>query len=351
MQENENENKVNATHKTEEKQNRMGILNKISFKKLTIYLASILILVVAIQKINGSKNSRVEQPLNIRVFALGKVQPTEYIRSIQYPMIYSSSRIKALYVKENQFIKKGDRLFSVEDRDESIYNMKSSRAKIIQQIAELESAKAKMLSSKTLRDFYRGQYKRYNFLRNQGATTYEQADEKETLYRATEQEYLSNQKLVETNKAKLKSAEWEYEANKFKSMLSVIKAPENGKVFKIYSRPGESINNGKAVMDVGNSNSMGILAEVNRADIENIKLGQAANITANGVPNLKWKGRVIEVSRQVTQQTVNSDDPAANLANRVFNVLIKLDKKSSLQAQNYNYMEVNILFEPNYSEK
>ena len=351
MQEKENEHKVNATHKTEERLNRMGILKKISLKNLTIYLASILILVVAIQKIIGSKNPQVEQPLNIRVFALGKVQPTEYIRSIQYPMIYTSSRIKNLYVKENQFIKKGDPLFSVEDRDESIYNMKSSKAKIIQQIAELESAKAKMLSSRTLRDFYRGQYKRYNFLRNQGAATYEQADEKETLYRAAEQEYLSNQKLVETNKAKLKSAEWDYESSRFKTMLSVIKAPENGKVFKIYTRPGESINNGKAVMDVGNSNSMGILAEVNRADIRNIKLGQAANITANGVPEIKWRGRVIEVSGQVTQQTVNSDDPAANLANRVFNVLIKLDKKSSLQAQNYNYMEVNILFDPNYSEK
>jgi len=351
MPESEIKHKANATHQTEEKHNRIEILKKISFKKLTIYLASMFIIVIAVLKINETKNQQIKQPLDIRVFALGRVQPTEYIRSIQYPMIYSSSRIKHLYVKENQFIKKGDPLFSVEDRDESIYNMKSSKAKIIQQIAELESSRAKMLSSKTLRDFYRGQYKRYNFLRNQGAATYEQADEKETLYRAAEQEYLSNQKLVETNKAKLKSAEWDYESNRFKTMLSVIKAPENGKVFKIYTRQGESINNGKAVMDVGNSNSMGILAEVNRADIKNIKLGQAANITANGVPEIKWRGRVIEVSGQVTQQTVNSDDPAANLANRVFNVLIKLDKKSSLQAKNYNYMEVNILFEPNYSEK
>lgn len=347
----EGEIKVIATKKAEERPKRLKMLKNISFKEVTAYLASIIILVVVIQKISETNSPKVKQPLKISVFALGKVQPTEYIRSIQYPMIYSSSRIKALYVKENQYIKKGDPLFSVEDRDESIYNMKSSKAKIIQQIAELESSKAKMLSTQTLRDFYHAQYKRYNFLRSQGAATYEQADEKETLYRATEQEYLSNQKLVETNKAKLKSAEWEYEASRFKSMLSIIKAPENVKVFKIYTRPGESINNGKAVMDVGNSNSMGILAEVNRADIRNIKLGQAANITANGVPEIKWKGRVIEVSRQVTQQTVNSDDPASNLANRVFNVLIKLDKKSSMQAQNYNYMEVNILFKPIYSEK
>lgn len=347
----EDENKNNSNRKTQDKHINIEILKKISFKKLIIYLASIFILVIAIQKINESKNQQIKQPLHIRVFALGRVQPTEYIRSIQYPMIYSSSRIKHLYVKENQVVKKGDPLFSVEDRDISVYNTKSSKAKIIQLLAELESSRAKMLSSKTLRDFYRGQYKRYNFLRNQGAATYEQADEKETLYRATEQEYLSNQKLVETNKAKLKSAEWEYESNRFKSMISIIKAPENVKVFKIYTRPGENINNGKAVMDVGNNGSMGILAEVNRADIRNIKLGQAANITANGVPEIKWKGRVIEVGSQVTQQTVNSDDPAANLANRVFNVLIKLDKKSSLQAENYNYMEVNILFEPKQTEK
>ena len=61
MQEKENEHKVNAPHKTEEKLNRMGILKKISLKNLTIYLASILILVVAIQKINGSKNPQVDR--------------------------------------------------------------------------------------------------------------------------------------------------------------------------------------------------------------------------------------------------------------------------------------------------
>lgn len=103
----EGEIKVIATKKAEERPKRLKMLKNISFKEVTAYLASIIILVVVIQKISETNNPKVKQPLKISVFALGKVQPTEYIRSIQYPMIYSSSRIKALYVKENQYIKRG----------------------------------------------------------------------------------------------------------------------------------------------------------------------------------------------------------------------------------------------------
>ena len=56
MPESEIKHKANATHQTEEKHNRIGILKKISFKKLTIYLASMFIIVIAVLKINETKN-------------------------------------------------------------------------------------------------------------------------------------------------------------------------------------------------------------------------------------------------------------------------------------------------------
>jgi multidrug resistance efflux pump len=259
-------------------------------------------------------------------------------------MIYQSSRILQLHVDENDVVRKGSPLFTVEDSNEAFLNMESSRAQLRQQISALKSSEAKMLSSRSLRDFYKDQSLRYSFLAKTRAATSEQADEKNTLFKATEQEYISNLELVKANKAALDSIGWQYRTNRFKSVISTVRAQSNLKVFKIYSRAGESIQNGKHVMDVGESQSMGVLAEVHRIDIKNIKLNQSALVTVNGIPGIKWTGKVIKIASQVTQQSINSDDSAAIIANRVFEVLIKLSPASSLDAQKYNYMEVNVLF-------
>lgn len=318
-------------------------LNKKKFLMLFLFF---LLLLAGIQTITRKTISPSSgAPLVIRTFALGRVQPTGYIRSITYPMTYQSSRILKLHVEENDFVRKGAPLFTVEDSNEAFFNMESSRAQLRQQISELKSSEAKMLSSRSLRDFYKDQSKRYKFLAGTGAATTEQAEEKMTLFKATEQEYISNLELVKANKAALSSIGWQYRTNRFKSIISTIRAQGDIKVFKIYSRAGESIQNGKPVMDVGESQSMGILAEVHRIDINNIKQNQEASITVNGLPGIKWTGKVIKVSSQVTQQSINSDDSAATIANRVFEVLVKLSPASSFDAQKYNYMEVNVLFD------
>ena len=320
---------------------KLAMLKK---KSLILFLFIFLVLAVVHRISKKPISSTQGSPLVIRPFALGRVQPTGYIRSITYPMIYQSSRILKLHVDENDIVRKGSPLFTVEDSNEAFFNMESSRAQLRQQISELNSSEAKMRSSRSLKDFYEDQSKRYNFLASTGAATFEQADQKNILFKASEQEYISNLELVKANKAALASIGWQYRTNRFKSIISTIRAQSDVKVFKIYSRAGESIQNGKQVMDVGEIQSMGILAEVHRIDIKNIKLMQSATITVNGLPGIKWTGKVISISSQVTQQSINSDDSAATIANRVFEVLIKLSPASSIDAQKYNFMEVNVIF-------
>jgi multidrug resistance efflux pump len=313
-------------------------------RSLILWLFFFLVLAVVHRIVRKPNSPTPDSPLVVRTFALGRVQPTGYIRSITYPMTYQSSRILKLYVEENDFVRKGSPLFTVEDSSEAFFNMESSKAQLRQQISELKSSEAKMLSSRSLRDFYKDQSTRYTFLARTGAATIEQADEKNTLIKASQQEYISNLQLVEANKAALDSIGWQYRTNRFKSVISTIRAQSDLKVFKIYSRAGESIQNGKHVMDVGESLSMGVLAEVHRIDITNIKLNQSAIISVNGIPGIKWTGKVLKISNQVTQQSINPDDSAAIIANRVFEVLIKLSPDSSFEAQKYNYMEVDVLF-------
>ena len=318
---------------------------KLNKKKGLILLLFLILGVAGFQIIKRKPISAIsDAPLVIRTFALGRVQPTGYIRSISYPMIYQSSRILKLHVAENDIVQKGTPLFTIEDSNEAFYNMESSRAQLRQQISELKSSEAKMLSSRLERDYYKDESKRYNFLERTGAATSQKAKEQLKLFKVKEQEYISNLELVKANRAALASIGWQYQTNKFRSVISTVRAQSNVKIFKIYSRAGESNQNGKHVMDVGDSQSMGILAEVHQIDMKNIKLNQAASITVNGLPRIKWSGKVIKISNQVSQQSLNSDDSAATVANRIFEVLIKLSPASSSEAQKYNYMEVNVLF-------
>ncbi len=318
---------------------------KLNKKKGLILLLFLILGVAGFQIIKRKPISAIsDAPLVIKTFALGRVQPTGYIRSISYPMIYQSSRILKLHVAENDIVQKGTPLFTVEDSNEAFYNMESSRAQLRQKISELKSSEAKMLSSRLERDYYKDESKRYNFLARTGAATSQKAKEQLKLFKVNEQEYISNLELVKANRAALAAIGWQYRTNKFKSVISTVRAQSNVKIFKIYSRDGESNQNGKHVLYVGESQSIGILAEVHRIDIKNIKLNQAASITVNGLPGIKWTGKVIKISNQVSQQSINSDDSAATVANRIFEVLIKLSPASSSEAQKYNYMEVNVLF-------
>jgi len=322
--------------------------SRFSFAKRKFVLCSILFLLISLglnKMYNQRKYQKTLPPLSLKTFAIGKVQPIGYIRSITLPMIYSSSRIRKLYVEENDYVREGKPLFTVEDSKDALINMESSKANLDQKKAELNSSESKLLSAKSLRDFYKSQYKRYQFLANSGAATLEQAQQQLTLYRAAEQDYLSNLEQVKANKAALASARWVYRSNKFKSDISTVRAPADVRVFKVYARTGEGVRDGKPVMDVGESQNMGILAEVYRIDINKIRLNQKASITVNGMPMIRWAGKVIQISTQATQQSINSDDPATAMANRVFNVLIKLSPVSSSEAKNFNYMEVNVVFD------
>ena len=105
-------------------------------RKLIFILLLISLMLAGISRVANKRNMPSKlSPLVVKTFALGRVQPTGYIRSIAYPMMYQASRIKNLYVEENDFVRKGTPLFTVEDSNEAFYNMESSKAQLRQQIS------------------------------------------------------------------------------------------------------------------------------------------------------------------------------------------------------------------------
>lgn len=317
-----------------------------SHKRSALILGAAFVIAGASRIATTQGSNLVETPLKKQIFALGRVQPASYTRSISLPMIYSSSRIKQLYVVENDYVQKGDPLFTVEESDDAIDKAHTSKARIEAQISAVESAEQIMLASKAVRDYYGRQVERYDYLVSKGAVSQVQADQRRTLFHEADQRYKSDLALVKSSRSRLSELRWEYRSSEFKSAIATVRSPTNAMIFEIYSRAGESIQKGKPVMDIGQVGSMAVMAEVHRIDIGNVNLNQSATITANGMPGIKWKAKVAKISRQVSLQSIDSDNPAATRGNHVFNVLLKLNKPASQQAQKYNRMEVNVLFDP-----
>lgn len=76
-----------------------------------------------------------------------------------------------------------------------------------------------------------------------------------------------------------------------------IRAPENGQILKIHTRPGETIAD-RGIMAIGHTDQMYAIAEVYETDVNKIRVGQKAKITSFGFLET-LTGKVDEIGLQI----------------------------------------------------
>ena len=74
-------------------------------------------------------------------------------------------------------------------------------------------------------------------------------------------------------------------------------------------------------------------------------------ISADGFPGKQMEGKVVEIARQVSRQSVFSGEAGENLDRRVFEVKIGLGPEAAAMASAINYLQVNVLFDPLTAEQ
>lgn len=144
-------------------------------------------------------------------------------------------------------------------------------------------------------------------------------------------------------KAELKQAiasEMEAKANFDQAF---IKAPKDGVVFKINTRPGETVSN-DGIIELGQVQQMIVTAEVYQTSISKIKVGQKVRVISNSLPN-ELQGKVDLIGWQIQRQNVINADPSDNIDARVVEVKVSLDQESSKQAQKFSNLQVKAIFE------
>lgn len=97
---------------------------------------------------------------------------------------------------------------------------------------------------------------------------------------------------------------------------------------------------------MGDSAQMGVIAEVYQSDLPEIRPNQAVTISADGFPGQSVRGRVSEISRQVSRQSVISGESGDNVDRRVVEVKIALPPEAIAKASRVNYLQVNVVFDP-----
>jgi HlyD family secretion protein len=109
-----------------------------------------------------------------------------------------------------------------------------------------------------------------------------------------------------------------------------IKSPIAGEVLKIHARQGESSNNSRGILELGQTNQMVAVAEVYESDISKVRVGQIATISSEaGAFSQSVQGTVSQVGLQIGKQDVLSTDPAANSDSRVVEVKVLIDPTES----------------------
>lgn len=109
--------------------------------------------------------------------------------------------------------------------------------------------------------------------------------------------------------------------------LATVRAPQDGVVLEIHTRPGELIST-DGIVELGQTQQMTALLEVYETEIGKVKLGQPVKLFSDSFPD-PLSGKVSEVGVQVKRQNVVNSDTSGNIDARIVEVRVQLDAASA----------------------
>jgi ABC exporter DevB family membrane fusion protein len=125
--------------------------------------------------------------------------------------------------------------------------------------------------------------------------------------------------------------------------LAYVRSLREGQILKIHTWPGEIVSN-QGIVEIGKTDQMYVTAEVYETDISQVRIGQRATITADGVIG-HLQGTVDEIGLQIGRKIVLGTDPVADADARVVEVKIRLTLKDSQRVAGLTNLQVNAVID------
>jgi HlyD family secretion protein len=339
-----------------------------------------------------------------QISALGRVEPETKIRRVSVASSVSGDRIDKLLVQEDDEVKKGQPLAILNSYgtlkaslDEATELVAVARSKLAQvqagakqgeiraqqyQVESLErqlaaekltldqavaSARAKAEEANLERKRYEGLYAaggiselerdryrtRANTTQAELAKAIEDRAGTEARLRADiEGAKQTLEKIKEvrpedvvTARNELRKAEAARERTKQEFDYATVRAPQDGRILKIFAWPGDKVGD-NGLLEMADTTSMVVTAEVYQSDMGKLEIGQGATITADGFQG-SARATLYKILPQVQKQSTFAGTPGENMDQRVYEVKLRLhpDAKAKQKLRYASNLQVNVVFD------
>ncbi len=296
-------------------------------------------------KVLTAKISR--QDLTTIVSGTGQIKPKNYVNLGATAM----GRITHLYVKEGDYVKKGQLVATVENvaQEAQVTGQKAAiaaaRTDIASYIAAEKTAEANVEHAQADLEQKKLDWIRAQGLYKAGIMAKQDFDAKKAAY-DTDVASLAqavaqvNQAKANTNSARghLRTAEATLKANQNALDLTEAIAPFDGIVTNEPVREGETVvegiqnTEGSTFMTIADMSVITAEVKVDETDIVNVKMGQQADVTVDAIPGKVFKGHVTLVGDQAllrsTGQATSTSTTGTEEA-KDFKVVVTLDQPSN----------------------
>jgi len=284
-----------------------------------------------------------------------------------------SGYVDKVFIKDNDFVKKGDTLFTIDKRD---YQLKieeasaamvgaegsfevskadigSALANISVSDANVQSAGGNIESAKIRLDRITSDYNRYNNLYISHSITrqqYEQALaaklEAESQVRVLEQQQRASSfqksviiakskvsgKQTEVAAANIKRAKAQLDAAKLNLTYTAVTAAIDGQVSKIDIQPGQLVQPGQSLFYIINNKEAWVIANFKETQLNKMVIGQKVTVKVDAYPDYNFQGSITSFSPATGSRF--SLLPPDNATGNFVKTIQRLPVKISLNASN-----------------
>ncbi len=270
-----------------------------------------------------------------------------------------AGRLKEVRVEEGNHLKQGD-VIAILENDDLLAAVHAGEAQLKDAEARLEKvlngarpqerdeARATMEEARAAEENTRSLYNRWSTLYKQGGyVSKERVEEVESNWKmakgrfdAATQRYRlitapPRREDVDMARAQVANVRAELEGSRVNYENSFIRAPIAGVVLKKYLKPGESIiafdRSSAPVISLTDDSILRVRAEVDETDVNKIRLGQRAAITADAYGSRIFQGAVVRIGNSIGKKNIRTDDPTEKVDTEVLETLVQLDPNERIQ--------------------
>lgn len=302
----------------------------------------------------GGAQTLVKAPLPDLVAGPGRIEPVSEDIKIGSEL---SGKLRAVHVEEGDAIHKGQ-VLAVLENDDYRAEVSSAEAEVRAKEATLRKVmngaraqeRSEALSSvrakQAVMENAQAEADRRRKLFAAGVISQEEAERYAREYdvaKAQYQESVQRHSLVDDHareediafaqadlqlaQARLADASAKYEKTR-------IKSPIDGTVLRKHHRSGESVSNSSTVPDpiltIGDTKVLRVRVDVDETDVNKVRVGTKAYVTADAFGEQKFWGHVVRVGELLGPKNVRTDEPTEHVDRKILETLVELDPGAPL---------------------